>query len=226
MHKILFWQDTHQFFLFIFQAVNIFFTLLTWGLLATFTNSEISNEISGGGGGDFHFVDDPPPPIGDHHHSSTCARPLGLTSRSIEDWQLSASSSRPRSEDPLCGVRHARLHRRGGRAWCAARRARGEWISVDLGVESTVSGVVTQGREDKAEWVTSFLLSYSLDSTRWEFARDIYGSKKVFRGNSDAYSLRHSYLEHPVRARFVRIHVAGWHNHPAMRMEIIGCQGE
>ena len=29
-------------------------------------------------------------------------------------------------------------------------------------------------------------------------ARDIYGNKEVFRGNSDAHSVRHSYLEHPV----------------------------
>lgn len=100
---------------------------------------------------------------------------------------------------------------------------------VDLGVRSTVSGVVTQGREaDRGggEWVTNFLLSYSDDAHRWEFARDMYGAKKVLRGNSDPYSLRHSYLEHPVRARFVRLHVAGWHGHPSLRMEIIGCQGQ
>ena len=55
------------------------------------------------------------------------------------------------------------------------------------------------------------MVSYSLDAYKWEFARDIYGNKKVFKGNSDSHTLRHSYLEHPVKARFVRIHVVDWH---------------
>ena len=63
---------------------------------------------------------------------------------------------------------------------------------------SDVSGVETQGRGEIDEWVSQFMVSYSLDAFKWEFARDIYGNKKVFRGNSDAHSVRHSYLEHPV----------------------------
>ncbi len=47
---------------------------------------------------------------------------------------------------------------------------------------------------------------------------------KIFKGNSDAFQLRHSYLEHPIRARFVRVHVVGWIGHPSMRLEIVGCQ--
>ncbi len=70
------------------------------------------------------------------------------------------------------------------------------------------------------------MLSYSSDAFKWEYARDIYGNKKIFKGNSDPYSLRHSYLEHPIQARFLRLHIAGWHNHPSMRLEIIGCQGK
>ena len=48
---------------------------------------------------------------------------------------------------------------------------------------------------------------------------------QIFKGNGNAHSLRHSYLEHPVRARFVRVHVVDWHRHPSMRLEIVGCQG-
>ena len=44
---------------------------------------------------------------------------------------------------------------------------------------SEVSGIVTQGRGDIPEWVTHFMVSYSLDAYKWEFARDIYGTKKV-----------------------------------------------
>jgi lactadherin len=45
-----------------------------------------------------------------------------------------------------------------------------------------------------------------------------------FRGNTDSHGVKVSYLEHPVRARFIRVHVDAWHNHPSLRMEIIGCQ--
>ena len=71
------------------------------------------------------------------------------------------------------------MNKEHGRAWCAAKRAVNEWVLVDLGVASEVSGIVTQGRGDIPEWVTHFMVSYSLDAYKWEFARDIYGTKKV-----------------------------------------------
>ena len=46
----------------------------------------------------------------------------------------------------------------------------------------------------------------------------------MFKGNTDSHSVRHSYLEHPVTARFLRIHVHDWHEHPSLRLEIVGCQ--
>ncbi len=181
-----------------------------------------------------------------------CPQPLGLTTGALEDWQLSSSSELSGEAD--CATKFARLNEPGARAWCAARRSKKEWLLVDLGVESLVSGVAVQGRVDEDEWVTNFMVSYSNDAYKWDFARDIYGNKKVgandfgrpteadlfifsspcflsfcrwqiFKGNSDAYTVRHSYLEHPVSARFVKVHVAGWHKHPSMRLEVIGCQG-
>jgi hypothetical protein len=47
---------------------------------------------------------------------------------------------------------------------------------------------------------------------------------QLFRGNTDSHGVKVSYLEHPVKARFIRVHVDAWHNHPSLRMEIIGCQ--
>ena len=149
-----------------------------------------------------------------------------MTNKAIEDWQLAVSSAKPRSKDPECAVKFARLHAKGARAWCAGEDPTpNEWILVDLGVASEVSGIVLQGRSEVEEWVTQFMISYSLDAFKWEFARDIYGNQKLFKGNSDAHSLRHSYLEHPVKARFIRVHVVTWHEHPSLRLEIVGCQG-
>ena len=42
-----------------------------------------------------------------------------------------------------------------------------------------LSGIVTQGRGEVEEWVRSYMISYSLDALKWEFARDIYGNKKA-----------------------------------------------
>ena len=107
-----------------------------------------------------------------------------MTDGSIKDWQLAASSALSRADDPQCAVKFARLHQQDGKAWCAAKKAVNEWLLVDLGVASEVSGIVTQGRGDISQWVTHFMVSYSLDAYKWEFARDIYGNKKV--NKSDA----------------------------------------
>lgn len=156
--------------------------------------------------------------------TADCSRPLGMTNSAIKDWQIAASSSKQRSDDHQCAVKYARLHSAGGKAWCAGSAQKSEWLLVDLGVASTISGIVTQGRGAVKEWITNFMVSYSSDAYNWDYARDIYGNKKIFKGNSDSVSLRHSYLEHPVTARFVRVHVVDWHRHPSLRLEIIGCQ--
>ena len=97
------------------------------------------------------------------------------------DWQLAASSVVSRASDPDCAVKHARLHAPGKQAWCPEQGRENEWILVDLGVTSEVAGVMTQGRDKKGaqSWVTHYFISYSEDAYRWDWARDIYGIKKV-----------------------------------------------
>jgi len=153
-------------------------------------------------------------------------RPLGLMDSTIRDWQLAASSVVSRAMDPDCAVKNARLYASGKKAWCPEHRKENEWILVDLGVQSEVAGIMTQGRDKKGSqaWVTHYHISYSEDAYRWEWARDIYGDKKLLSGNTDSFTVKVSYLEHPVTARFLRLHVQAWHNHPSLRMDIIGCQ--
>ena len=47
---------------------------------------------------------------------------------------------------------------------------------------------------------------------------------QLLSGNTDSHKVKVSYLEHPVSARFLRLHVQAWHNHPSLKMDIIGCQ--
>ena len=86
-----------------------------------------------------------------------------------------------RASDSDCAVKHARLHAPGRQAWCPEEGRENEWILVDLGVKSEVAGVMTQGRDKKGAqaWVTHYFISYSEDAYRWDWARDIYGVKKV-----------------------------------------------
>lgn len=42
-----------------------------------------------------------------------------------------------------------------------------------------VTGVMTQGRGDGAEWVTSFMVTYSLDAFNWQYVEDQYGNQRV-----------------------------------------------
>jgi len=46
-------------------------------------------------------------------------------------------------------------------------------------VSVKVTGLMTQGRADGHEFVTSFLVSYSLDSINWYYTVDRYGNKLV-----------------------------------------------
>ena len=108
-------------------------------------------------------------------------QPLGLMDHTIRDWQLAASSVISRARDPDCAVKHARLFAEGSKAWCPEQRKENEWILVDLGVQSEIAAIMTQGRDKKGgrAWVTHYHISYSQDAYRWEWARDIYGDKKV-----------------------------------------------
>lgn len=150
--------------------------------------------------------------------------PLGMISGEIEDWQISASSTYPQEWDKACHERYARLYQPNGRGWCAKYKTSSEWLLVDLGVAAKVTGVMTQGRGDGEEWVTSFMVSYSLDAFHWKYITDMYGNQKIFEGNVDSYSTKHTYLDEPVLSRFVKFHTVNWNKHPSLRVEIIGCQ--
>lgn len=47
---------------------------------------------------------------------------------------------------------------------------------------------------------------------------------QVFEGNVDSYGVKHSYLDSPIIARFIKFHTVHWHRHPSMRVEVFGCQ--
>ena len=42
-----------------------------------------------------------------------------------------------------------------------------------------VTGLLSQGRGEGNEWVTAFLVSYSLDAYHWSYVTDQYGNQRV-----------------------------------------------
>ena len=50
-----------------------------------------------------------------------------------------------------------------------------------------------------------------------------YFIPQIFGGNTDRQSLRVNRFDNPVTARYFRITVASYHNHPTMRMELLTC---
>lgn len=55
---------------------------------------------------------------------------------------------------------HVAEHGTAG-AWSPSSVDLGQWIQVDLGNFTIVSRIATQGRQDAAQWVTQYKVSYS-----------------------------------------------------------------
>lgn len=150
--------------------------------------------------------------------------PLGMANGEIKDWQITASSTYPSVWDPNCHEKFSRLYLNNEKAWCAKHRSDSEWLQIDLGVAAKITGVITQGRTGKKEWVTSFMISYSTDAFQWQYITDKYGNQKIFPGNYDDFAIKHNYFDQSIKARFIKFHTIQWNKHPSMRVEIIGCQ--
>ena len=82
------------------------------------------------------------------------------------------------------GATNARLNHVAGYgktgAWTALFNEQGQWIEVDLGHITKVTKIGTQGRQDYAQWVTEYKVSYSFDGGYFEFYKhDLYGDARV-----------------------------------------------
>ena len=91
-----------------------------------------------------------------------------MESRQITDGQITAST--------VWNAGHSATNGRlnftagGGKtgAWSALRNDVHQWLQVDLGAKTEVTGIQIQGRQDLNQWVTSFTISYSSDGTTYK----------------------------------------------------------
>jgi hypothetical protein len=95
--------------------------------------------------------------------------PLGLEKNLIVNSQLKSSSEK----DETTRASNARLELKpidGERvgAWVPAADDANPWLNVDFKSNATVRGISTQGRFDKAEWVATYEVSYSIHGMNFE----------------------------------------------------------
>ncbi|XP_035673303.1 EGF-like repeat and discoidin I-like domain-containing protein 3 [Branchiostoma floridae] len=158
-----------------------------------------------------------------------------MESGAIPDGHITASTTHPD-----CATSKARPHSleesltsQGGwaGAWCAAHPLNtNQWLQVDVGAETTVAGVITQGRSSDTylQRVTSYKLRFSRDGSTWSTYLDKLGREKVFSGNTDQDTEVRHLLDPLVTARYVRFWPQTWTGHISMRVEVLGqdCTGD
>jgi len=91
------------------------------------------------------------------------------------------------------------------------------WMIIDLKEAKKVSGVMTQGRNADsccAQWVTRFSIDHSLDQSNWV-------SLGQFPANTDTDTQVDTIFSSVITARFVRINVIAFNNHPSMRWDVL-----
>lgn len=88
--------------------------------------------------------------------------------KSISDNQISASSQLDGSHSAT----QARLNSEAG-AWSPLTNDLNQWLQVDLGSDTRVTRVATQGSNTYNESVTIYKLQYSDDGVTFQFYKDI-----------------------------------------------------
>ncbi|KFQ72067.1 Coagulation factor VIII [Phaethon lepturus] len=155
---------------------------------------------------------------------NSCSMPLGMENRGIPDQRISASSYSSNvfsSWSPS----QARLNLQGRtNAWRPKSNSPSEWLQVDFEVTKKVTAIITQGAKAVFThmFVKEFAVSSSQNGVHWSLVLQD-GKEKTFKANQDHTSTVMNTLEPPLFARYVRIHPRQWHNHIALRIELLGC---
>jgi hypothetical protein len=102
-------------------------------------------------------------------------------------------------------------------SWIANWNNGDQWIQVSSDTKRQWIGVVTQGRPDAAQWITSYKVEHSNDGVYWDEVDDGYS----FSGNSDSNTHVKHWFTTPVKARAIRISPKSWHGWISMRADFI-----
>ncbi len=115
------------------------------------------------------------------------------------------------------GTGHARSMLDSAQAWSALTSTVGQYMTISLGSVQTVTGVVTQGRPQGNQFVTSYKVQTSPDCSVYS---DVDGGQ-VFSGNVEMYSKVQNFFRTAVQASCVRLLPQSWVIHMSMRAGVI-----
>ena len=147
--------------------------------------------------------------------SSKC---LGQMAEAVPYSRLSYSSTWNNDKKGIGHHGRGRLNSRT--SWCAARNDQRQWFQLDAGTITILKGVVTQGRQDYPQWVSSYRIDISKDGKSWEAV----DCGRVFDGNTDRYTKHETTFREPLKARYVRIKPREWYGHISMRAGLLVCE--
>ena len=100
-------------------------------------------------------------------------------------------------------------------SWAAAAAAPGYYITMDLGSDQLVNGVITKGRGDFGQWVTAYTVTYATAAAPGTFI-----SLGSFTGNTNAGTQVDRTFT-PVTGRYVRIYPTAFSLYIALRADVI-----
>ena len=119
-----------------------------------------------------------------------CQIQLGMQNGKLPNSALSASSQL----NAYAGAENARLHfcKESGRygAWVAQKNDHSQYYQVDFGVETQVTRIETQGRQDNLQYIKTYTLRYSTDGSYFKHYQP-FGYTKVTFCNSRFPRYRH-----------------------------------
>ena len=98
-----------------------------------------------------------------------CASSLGMENLLIKDAQITASSEYGSSHTAIQARLNFKADRGKAGGWSASSNDANQWIQVALGNFTDLTGIATQGRNGKKQWVTKYQLQYSDDGVNFYY---------------------------------------------------------
>ncbi|KAL9959225.1 hypothetical protein ACROYT_G036322 [Oculina patagonica] len=151
--------------------------------------------------------------------NKTCSSPLGMESGQIPDLAIVASSRL----DQYKGPERSRLNLTndglfdGG--WTPQYQNTLQFLQIDLGNVTMVTGIVTQGNFKVNWWVKSYTLAYGIVDGNFT----AYNNDQEFEGNINREDRVGHILDPPIIARFIKIQPKSWSTYISLRVELFGC---
>ena len=106
-----------------------------------------------------------------------CSAAMGMESLEITNEQITASSSYGGGHEPWKGRLHY-LSGGGAYSWCPSS-SDNQYIQVDLGHVTAVTGVAVQGRGNAARYILTYQVHLSLNQSTWKIYSEDGTTPKV-----------------------------------------------